>query len=274
MRDEWALHVLGCRGSFPVCGEKYLEFGGATSCYILKKGDRAVVLDCGSGLFMAAPLLRDCRQIDVLLGHLHYDHIIGLLNWGVFPGSARTRLISTFDKWFGQDCLKRFMGPPFWPYTPANAELVTVESPGDYDLGEGVKARFHPSNHPDGANLYRVDFDGKSICFACDFEHDAPFPDYMAENCDILIYDAMYTREEYPLHAGWGHSCWQEGRVLADRVNAGLLLIAHHDPARSDEDLRAMEREALKEREPLRFAREGDIFSFKSEGGIRYEHRG
>ena len=41
----------------PMHGDEYSEFGGATSCYILKKGTYALVLDCGSGLVRAKEFL-------------------------------------------------------------------------------------------------------------------------------------------------------------------------------------------------------------------------
>lgn len=60
-RQHWTFHVLGCRGSWPVCGKKHLEFGGATSCYLIKDGDYALILDCGTGLYNAGALLRGCN---------------------------------------------------------------------------------------------------------------------------------------------------------------------------------------------------------------------
>ena len=79
------LYVCGCRGSMTVSGKDHLEFGGATTCYVLRRGDYAVVIDCGTGLRNAGPALEGCRAVDVLLTHVHYDHIIGLLMPGSFP---------------------------------------------------------------------------------------------------------------------------------------------------------------------------------------------
>ena len=57
MSKAWRLYVCGSRGSMPMHGDEYSEFGGATSCYILKKGTYALVLDCGSGFVRAKELL-------------------------------------------------------------------------------------------------------------------------------------------------------------------------------------------------------------------------
>ena len=55
--DAYKFYVLGCRGSRPVSGVNCQQFGGATSCYIIKAGQHAVVLDCGTGLYQAEPYL-------------------------------------------------------------------------------------------------------------------------------------------------------------------------------------------------------------------------
>lgn len=261
---------MGCRGSWPVSGPEYREFGGATSCYILKRGGHAVILDCGSGLYRGKELLRDCSRIDVLLTHLHYDHLIGLLNWGVFP--VPPRLFSRFGSWYGEETLTRFISPPFWPYTQ-QAELHDVPSPGRVEL-DGVRVLFHPSNHPDGASILRLETEDGAVCAAFDYEHSAPFPDHMARECSILLYDGMYTREEYRRHPGWGHSTWQEGCAAARRSRAARLVITHHSPDRTDEALRELEREAMADMPGLRFAREGDILDLIPDGGETQEKRG
>lgn len=249
---------MGCRGSWPVCGSEYLEFGGSTSCYILKRGGHAVIIDCGSGLYRSKELLKDCDRIDILLTHLHYDHMIGLLNWSVFP--VPPRIFSPFDMWFGQETLARFISPPFWPYTQ-EAELCAVDSPGELLLDD-ARAFFHPSNHPDGANILRVETDDGAVCAVFDYEHSEPVPEHIIRDCAVLLYDGMYTEDEYRRHVGWGHSTWQEGRKLARDASVGRIYITHHDPNKTDAVLREMEREAMRDMPNLRFAREGDILTF------------
>ena len=80
---EYKLYCLGCRGSHPVFGAQYLEFGGQTSCYVIKCEDYAMVIDCGTGLYEARELLSDCEIVDVFLTHIHYDHVLGLLDFNV-----------------------------------------------------------------------------------------------------------------------------------------------------------------------------------------------
>ncbi len=259
-RTQWLFHVLGSRGSRPVCGADYLEFGGGTSCYMVRGGDHAVLLDCGTGLYQAAPLLEGCKRIDILLTHVHYDHLLGLLDFGVFPPNANLRFIAPFHHWFGTDTLRRFLSPPFWPVTPDFCEIITVSGSGQIALSESLLARFHTSRHPDGACIHRVDGPGWSVSYICDYEHGDGFPEDFARNSTVLLYDAMFTDAEYPERVGWGHSSWQEGCTAAKSLGIKNLMFVHHHPARNDAALRALEQEANCVFPGARFARTGDTF--------------
>jgi ribonuclease BN (tRNA processing enzyme) len=259
MSEKWKLHFCGVRGSRPVCGEEFLKYGGATTCYILQKEDYALIMDCGSGLERAGEILKDCKRIDIFLTHLHYDHIIGLLGWGVFPKNARIRFFGTFDRWFGEKSIEEFFRPPFWPVVPQIGRYISVSSPGTVGLDANLKISCYPSNHPNDASVFRVDTDGKNICVLCDYEHGSPLPEEVTRNCDLLIYDGMYTDQEYPGYKGWGHSSYEEGIRLAKERGIGQLYIAHHAPDRTDAQLTQMEAEAQKCFPALHFAKMGDV---------------
>lgn len=271
LRQPWILHAAGTRGSRPVSGRSYREFGGATSCYVLKRGTYAVVIDCGTGLYNAKGLLRDCAQIDVLLSHVHYDHILGLLDWSVFPRDASIRFLAPFALWNGAGTVRRFFEPPYWPYEPKTDMLFPIETDVPIPLREGLTARFQRSDHPNGGCLIRVESERWAVCYACDFEHRIPFPEEMGRGATILIYDAMFTEEEYPNYVGWGHSTWQKGCRLAKEMNVKTLLLAHHHPSRTDEELLDLEREAKKAFDAARFVRDGDIFGLADGKKIHIE---
>ena len=257
IQTEITGYICGTRGSRPVSGPEYEEFGGGTSCYVVKGGDHAVVLDCGSGLSRAAALLEGCRKVDVLVTHLHYDHLLGLLDWQVFPKGVRPTFYSTVpEPW-----LAGFLHPPYWPIGPGEAEEVTVTWGEEIDLEDGFRATFFPANHPGESSVIRLDTAGKTLCLLADYEHGKELPGGLLEGCDILLYDGMFSDEEYPARAGWGHSTWQEGCRLAKTIGVGQFFITHHDTARTDEELRAMETQARELEPSARFARVGDSFS-------------
>ena len=70
----------------------------------------------------------------------------------------------------------------------------------------------------------------------------------------------MCTETEYLSHKGWGHSTWLEGVKLAEKMKISNLIITHHSPERTDEELLDMETEARQRFAGISFAREGDVF--------------
>lgn len=262
MWEHWTLKVLGCRGSWPVSGREFMGFGGGTSAYLLRRWDYAILIDCGSGLSAGKRDLEGCSRVDVVLTHLHYDHLIGLLNWDVFPRGARIRFFSRFDCWFGEESLRRFLSSPFWPYTPQMGKLETVTVGERVELEYGVSALFYPSNHPNDACIIRLDTPEGSMCAAFDYEHSRPFPLELGRGCALLLYDAMYTPREYTTRKGYGHSCWQEGVALAGEIGVGQLVLTHHSPERNDRSLRRLEKQAQAVMPGARFARSGDMYIF------------
>lgn len=258
MSDHWTLYVCGSRGSMPVHGKKFEEFGGATSCFILKKKRHAIVLDCGTGFVTAEEILADCEQVDIWLTHLHYDHLMGILGYGVIPKGAKVAFYGTFDRWMGADTIREFFRKPFWPVVPEIGPCIHVDSPGECKLEDDVKIRMVPSTHPNEASILRVETEDGVLCMMADYEHGEELPREYLADCKLLIFDGMYTEEEYELHRGWGHSCWMEGCRLAEKYQIPHLVITHHDPKKSDEELRQMEQEAKLKFPAIHFARMGD----------------
>lgn len=132
-------------------------------------------------------------------------------------------------------------------------------------LNERVSARFAPANHPDDATIIRVDTDNGSMCLVCDWEHGVDVPAEMVEGCSFILYDGMFTEMEYPSRKGWGHSIWQEGVKLAQKMEIPHLVITHHLPERTDEDLLAMEAYARHAFPGIHFARAGDVYAMSGE---------
>jgi ribonuclease BN (tRNA processing enzyme) len=62
----------------------------------------------------------------------------------------------------------------------------------------------------------------------------------MVEVCheaDLLIYDTHFTPEEYGSRRGWGHSTWLEAVRVARRASVKKLILFHHEPNRTDEQV-------------------------------------
>src|SRR3546814_11989060 len=93
-------------------------------------------------------------------------------------------------------------------------------------------------NHPNGACGYRIDYAGKSVCVITDTEHvpgrlDQAIVDFV-RGADIMIYDSMFTDDEFPKFVTWGHSTWQEALRVADAAGVRIAVPFHHDPHHDD----------------------------------------
>src|SRR5947209_12276379 len=74
------VELWGTRGSLPTPGPETERYGGNTSCVEVRGADGTVlVLDAGTGVRrLGAALGRTVSRVDLLLTHLHMDHIQGL----------------------------------------------------------------------------------------------------------------------------------------------------------------------------------------------------
>src|SRR3990170_3753354 len=55
----------------------------------------------------------------------------------------------------------------------------------------------------------------------------------------VLVHDTTYTAEEYDHYRGWGHSTYDDALALAIESEVETLVLFHHKPERSDEELDA-----------------------------------
>ena len=74
------VHVWGARGSVPAPGPETNRYGGNTSCVQVTLSDGTeIVLDAGTGIRSMGVGWRKLKHINILLTHLHLDHIQGLM---------------------------------------------------------------------------------------------------------------------------------------------------------------------------------------------------
>ena len=261
-----ALHltVLGARGSMPVDGKDFSIYGGATSCYRVQAGDEEIYLDAGSGIVKARPSPH--ARLTLLLTHMHLDHIMGL---PFFPALAQPdRTIDIYARKHSgllpKDALDRLIAPPFWPVKLENyPSNIKIHVPSDETIKlNDVTVDMIESNHPNGSMICRLARGGRSMVYATDFEHSDP--DRLnalitfADGCDLLIYDAQYTTEEYDRHRGFGHSTAEVGIEIAARAGAGRIMFVHHAPWRTDDQIADLERRLNERHGNISFAKIGD----------------
>jgi phosphoribosyl 1,2-cyclic phosphodiesterase len=265
------LTFWGVRGSVPCPGERYLRYGGNTSCLEVRANGHLIVLDGGTGLRELGRELaaEGALDADLLLTHTHMDHIGGVPFFGpLFDPRCTWRLHAghLLPRRTLYSVLQDFMADPVFPVPPSIfAAQVTFEdfkAGTTLDLRPGITVRTALLNHPQGATGYRIEHDGKAICYVTDTEHkaeqglDQGIID-LIRGADIFVYDCTYTDEDFARFKGWGHSTWQEGVRLADAAGVKTLVIFHHDPAHDDDRMDAIAAAAEVMRPGTVVAREG-----------------
>jgi phosphoribosyl 1,2-cyclic phosphodiesterase len=164
----------GVRGSLAAPGPATARYGGNTSCVRVAGPDGTVLaLDAGTGIrSLALELPPGLSRVDVLLTHLHMDHIIGLGFFGPLynpgmevhiwgPASATLSLEAR---------LRRYLAPPLFPVLlrdlPCRLELHHTGR-GRFSIG-AFHVRAARICHPGPTVGYRIETEEGSDTLAGD----------------------------------------------------------------------------------------------------------
>ena len=236
-------------------GPQFAEFGGRTACVEIRCGTRLVVVDAGTGLAALGDEIGDDApaEIDILLSHLHLDHVNGLPFFK--PALCGGRVMRTYcgnlEGASAREVLERLYSPPLFPVgldqLPSRFEHVGFRAGETLRLAGDLAVKTIPLHHPGGASGFRLDHRGRSVCYISDLEHSEPWPDpdlmAFVRNADLMIYDGMFSEAEYPNCRGWGHSTWHKGVELAQAAGVKALAIFHLYPGHDDASIKAAEAE-------------------------------
>lgn len=245
---------LGVRGSTAAPGSDFVRWGGHTSCLaVYRDGEQSpfVVLDAGTGL-RELPALLDRRPYrgDIVLSHLHWDHAQGLpFCPAVDNPNAQVRLFLPVPAWYpdAERTLASAMSPPHFPIGP------------DGLLGEWRFERLRPGRVNDEVTAAAVPHKGGEaygIRVAADDAVLAYLPDHalhagtdpaqaaasaeFVRGADVLVHDGQYVAAEQQIAAAYGHATIEAAAAFADRAGVGALVLTHHAPTRTDDELDAL----------------------------------
>jgi ribonuclease BN (tRNA processing enzyme) len=247
------ISLRGVRGSIPTTGPETAHYGGNTSCTVVSEQDWILVLDGGSGM-QKFNLLRNTsiKRIDILLTHLHLDHIQGLGFFNPFFDSTLDVHIwgpisSTHSL---HSRLSRYLSPPLFPVLlrdlPCKLILHEIEN-SSFDIGPfTIQSCF--VIHPGPTVGFRIAGQHSVFTYIPDHEPALGPLDLdsdkkwisgldLALNADLLLHDAQFTTQEYKNKIGWGHCSMEDAIRFASLAEVKHLLLTHHDPSHSDEQL-------------------------------------
>jgi len=244
----------GARGSSPVSGKEFVRYGGSTTCIEVRAGnpERILMIDFGTGsLPMGRELNRDnVSDLDVLITHTHWDHIMGfpLFPYLFVPGNRlsfhyNSRYQGNPEKLVVQD----MMAAPHFPVRlkDLSADIEYNEVGSAFSIGP-VKVRSIPLSHPNLGLGYSLEHKGRIFVFLTDNELGFRHPggksleEYalFCRDADLLIHDAeFFTPQEYKKTTGFGHSMAHHVLELARIAGVKSLGLFHHNRARTDDQI-------------------------------------
>lgn len=241
----------GTRGSIAAAGPSTQGYGGNTACVEVTGADGScLVLDAGTGIRgLGSTIGPEVRRVDILLSHLHMDHIQGL---GFFAPLFRQDLEAHI--WgppsATQDLrtrLSRYLSPPLFPVRLRDlASRLELHNAPDQPTHIGpFEVTSDEVIHPGPTVGYRITADGVTLAYLPDHEPALGMerfpgpPEWtsghaIAERADLLIHDAQYFAGERAERLGWGHSSTGDAAAFALQAGARRLACFHHDPAHDD----------------------------------------
>ena len=276
-----SVRIWGDRGSIPCPGKDTVIYGGNTSCLEIRADEKLVIIDLGTGIkplgdwLIANESKQGPIEADIFISHTHWDHIMG------FPMFTPIFLPSSFLRIYGpvtyedetlEQIISAQLSYKYWPVRvselAARFEYAQIKETS-LDLGDGLWVTTKYLNHPILCLGYRFEYKKKSIVTAYDnepfrnlFPTDPNDPGYdedaaregeaaakeenekilqFFKDTDILIHDCQYTAEEYEKKLGWGHTSYERAINSANKAGVKKLIMFHHDPIRTDEQLEKLE---------------------------------
>ena len=263
------IKTLGTRGSNFNKGIDYELYGQETTSFYAKSKDSNILVDCGSGVSYIIDDLKQLDKLIILLTHVHFDHIVGILS--LISNMPHTKIsvygLGTNGKSL-KETLRPFVSMPYWPIDLSecpNVEFIDIfeiTKDNTFMLND-VKVSVFESYHTENALIYKLEDETDKVCFAFDFNHkDGNFERLIdfSKNVDLLIYDATYLDKEYIKYSNYGHSTIEKALEIKNKTNASMLVLTHHLYNRCDDELKEIEENYLSSYPDVYFSKELDIY--------------
>lgn len=203
-----------------------------TCCALVRRDDRALVIDAGTGLrrLVTDPALLDgVRAVDLVLTHFHLDHVVGLAYLGAVEGPELTIWgpgLALYETPTAR-VLEGLVHEPLMPSSLGSLVRGVEELPlGRVELGPFELRTRAQRRHSHPTMALRI---GDDLAYCTDTAHDAGNVE-LASGARVLCHDAWFD-EGSPVNRESHSSGREAGRIAAD-AGAGALVLIHLNPVR------------------------------------------
>ena len=262
--EQFTVRFWGVRGSIPSPGPHTVRYGGNTTCVsvdglFIDGTPTVAIFDAGTGIRMLSnELVQNDKQMILFLTHTHWDHIQGFPFFAPLRQPKRCLYLSSIEQELGlfQQLLDQMDGKRFpvrLQDTDACFRRFSVETIA-HQQQMGYHIRRIRANHPGITFGFRADLRNASLVFLPDNELFPPdgdlqqtsFDEFVAfsQGADLQIHDSQYVEADMATKYGWGHSVLSQVRELAAAAQVKHLVLFHHDPERTDDELDAIQAES------------------------------
>ncbi|OLP18901.1 MBL fold metallo-hydrolase [Leptolyngbya sp. 'hensonii'] len=287
IENQFTVRLWGVRGSIACPGAETVRYGGNTPCIEMRVGGQVLIFDGGTGLRVLGQSLLSEMPLEghLFFTHTHWDHIQGFPFF--VPAFVKGNCFHIYGAPSpnGMTIEQRLINQMLDPNFPVPLQIMGSDLRfNDIQIGQqiylgDITIETALLNHPGQATGYRVNWRGCSAVYATDTEHLLDQLDEnllrLAQDADVMIYDATYTDEEYhsttASKIGWGHSTWQEAIKMAEAARVKQLVIFHHDPLHNDDFLDRIAFQARERFPQAVMAREGMVLQLIEESALEVD---
>lgn len=211
-----------------ILGSGTIAGKGNCSSYLIKIGDRFILLDCGPGAY--AQLIKSGINMENLMSifitHTHVDHVNDLpaLLWRFMYGTRRKNPLTIFGpKGFKKFFIGITRQYPQIKNTKFSIKIGELSNRG-IRLGN-IKVISKQVAHAKYSNAYRIEFNKKSIVYSGDTDYCDEIVE-LAKNADILILECSMPDDK----KSQGHLTPKLCSKIASLARVKKLVLTHFYP--------------------------------------------
>jgi ribonuclease BN (tRNA processing enzyme) len=187
----------------------------------------------------------------IVLSHLHWDHAQGIPFFvaGDNDASVVDLYLPAQNDMTGRDLLASLMSPPRFPIDPEGLRgqwSFTALEPGRHRIGDFEVTAVEIAHKGGRTFGYRVDDGDRSVAYLPDHAPVQGVSDdllAMLQDVDLMLHDAQFVESERKVADLFGHATIPEAITLAQKAGVGTLVLFHHGPARTDDQLDTIAKE-------------------------------